>query len=273
MKAKAILIGAIGIILLFGILLTPKLKTVLKTTPSDEFIQLMYDGGVGELTQEQLKQYKDDINQELIKLKHRQSFEKIYLSLGKIASLEEAYEDSNNYLLNVISPGSHTNKMIDLKVYETLAVNYIAMGDIEKGYFYFNEANNVAYQLQDAELVASFYQLFSETLLNYTNHTNFPIYLLGEAVELTNDYYKKVQLRKELASVYGLGGFSDLAINELIKALDMSVEEGYEDLEIEILSQLSLLYYSNQQYQDSMRVLNRYFELSTDNHTDRKSVV
>ncbi len=265
MKAKAILIGAIGIILLFGILLTPKLKTVLKTTPSDEFIQLMYDGGVGELTQEQLKQYKDDINQELIKLKHRQSFGKIYLSLGKIASLEEAYEDSNNYLLNVISPGSHTNKMIDLKVYETLAVNYIAMGDIEKGYFYFNEANNVAYQLQDAELVASFYQLFSETLLNYTNHTNFPIYLLGEAVELTNDDYKKVQLRKELASVYGLGGFSDLAINELIKALDMSVEEGYEDLEIEILSQLSLLYYSNQQYQDSMRVLNRYFELSTDN--------
>lgn len=265
MKVKAILIGAIGIILLFGILLTPKLKTVLKTTPSDEFIQLMYDGGGRELTQEQLKQYKDDINQELIKLKHRQSFEKIYLSLGKIASLEEAYEDSNNYLLNVISPGSHTNKMIDLKVYETLAVNYIAMGDIEKGYFYFNEANNVAYQLQDAELVASFYQLFSETLLNYTNHTNFPIYLLGEAVELTNDYYKKVQLRKELASVYGLGGFSDLAINELIKALDMSVEEGYEDLEIEILSQLSLLYYSNQQYQDSMRVLNRYFELSTDN--------
>lgn len=265
MKVKAILIGAIGIILLFGILLTPKLKTILKTTPSDEFIQLMYDGGVGELTQEQLKQYKDDINQELIKLKHRQSFEKIYLSLGKIASLEEAYEDSNNYLLNVISPGSHTNKMIDLKVYETLAVNYIAMGDIEKGYFYFNEANNVAYQLQDAELVASFYQLFSETLLNYTNHTNFPIYLLGEAVELTNDDYKKVQLRKELASVYGLGGFSDLAINELIKALDMSVEEGYEDLEIEILSQLSLLYYSNQQYQDSMRVLNRYFELSTDN--------
>ena len=265
MKAKAILIGAIGIILLFGILLTPKLKTVLKTTPSDEFIQLMYDGGGRELTQEQLKQYKDDINQELIKLKHRQSFEKIYLSLGKIASLEEAYEDSNNYLLNVISPGSHTNKMIDLKVYETLAVNYIAMGDIEKGYFYFNEANNVAYQLQDTELVASFYQLFSETLLNYTNHTNFPIYLLGEAVELTNDDYKKVQLRKELASVYGLGGFSDLAINELIKALDMSVEEGYEDLEIEILSQLSLLYYSNQQYQDSMRVLNRYFELSTDN--------
>ena len=265
MKVKAILIGAIGIILLFGILLTPKLKTVLKTTASDEFIQLMYDGDVRELTQEQLKQYKDDINQELTELKHRQSFGKIYLSLGKIASLEEGYEDSNNYLLNVISPGSHTNKMIDLKVYETLAVNYIAMGDIEKGYFYFNEANNVAYQLRDAELTASFYQLFSETLLNYTNHTSFPIYLLGEAVELTNDDYKKIQLRKQLASVYGLGGFSDLAINELIKALDMSVEEGYEDLEIEILSQLSLLYYSNQQYQDSMRVLNRYFELSTDN--------
>lgn len=265
MKVKAILIGAIGIILLFGILLTPKLKTVLKTTASDEFIQLMYDGDVRELTQEQLKQYKDDINQELTELKHRQSFEKIYLSLGKIASLEERYEVSNNYLLNVISPSQETNKMIDLKVYETLAVNYIAMGDIEKGYFYFNEANNVAYQLRDAELTASFYQLFSETLLNYTNHTSFPIYLLGEAVELTNDYYKKIQLRKQLASVYELNGFFDLALNEFIRALDMSVEEGYEDSEIEILSQLSLLYYSNQQYQDSMRVLNRYFELSTDN--------
>ena len=265
MKVKAILIGAIGIILLFGILLTPKLKTVLKTTASDEFIQLMYDGDVRELTQEQLKQYKDDINQELTELKHRQSFEKIYLSLGKIASLEERYEVSNNYLLNVISPSQETNKMIDLKVYETLAVNYIAMGDIEKGYFYFNEANNVAYQLRDAELTASFYQLFSETLLNYTNHTSFPIYLLGEAVELTNDDYKKIQLRKQLASVYELNGFFDLALNEFIRALDMSVEEGYEDSEIEILSQLSLLYYSNQQYQDSMRVLNRYFELSTDN--------
>ena len=264
MKVKAILIGAIGIILLFGILLTPKLKTVLKTTASDEFIQLMYDGDVRELTQEQLKQYKDDINQELIKLKHRQSFEKIYLSLGKIASLEEAYEDSNNYLLNVISPGNHTNKMIDLKVYETLAVNYIAMGDIEKGYFYFNEANNVAYQLRDAELTASFYQLFSETLLNYTNHTSFPIYLLGEAVELTNDYYKKIQLRKQLASVYELNGFFDLALNEFIRALDMSVEKGYVDLEIKILGRLSLSYYSNQRYQESIEVINRYFELSSD---------
>ena len=264
MKVKAILIGAIGIILLFGILLTPKLKTILKTTASDEFIQLMYDGDVRELTQEQLKQYKDDINQELIKLKHRQSFGKIYLSLGKIASLEEAYEDSNNYLLNVISPGSHTNKMIDLKVYETLAVNYIAMGDIEKGYFYFNEANNVAYQLRDAELVASFYQLFSETLLNYTNHTNFPIHLLGEAVELTNDDYKKIQLRKQLASVYELNGFFDLALTEFIRALDMSVEKGYVDLEIKILGRLSLSYYSNQRYQESIEVINRYFELSPD---------
>lgn len=99
MKVKAILIGAIGVILLFGILLTSKLKVVLKPLASDEFIQLMYDGDVRELTQEQLKQYKDDINQELTELKHRQSFEKIYLSLGKIASLEERYEDSNNYLL------------------------------------------------------------------------------------------------------------------------------------------------------------------------------
>lgn len=264
MKVKAILIGAIGVILLFGILLTSKLKVVLKPLASDEFIQLMYDGDVRELTQEQLKQYKDDINQDLTELKHRQSFEKIYLSLGKIASLEERYEDSNNYLLNVISPGNHTNKMIDLKVYETLAVNYIAIGDIEKGYFYFNEANNVAYQLRDAELVASFYQLFSETLLNYTNHTNFPIYLLGEAVELTNDYYKKIQLRKQLASVYELNGFFDLALTEFIRVLDMSVEKGYVDLEIKILGRLSLSYYSNQRYQDSIEVINRYFELSSD---------
>ena len=45
----------------------------------------------------------------------------------------------------------------------------------------------------------------------------------------------------------------------------MSVEKGYVDLEIKILGRLSLSYYSNQRYQDSMRVLNRYFELSTDN--------
>ena len=164
----------------------------------------------------------------------------------------------------MISPSQETNKMIDLKVYETLAVNYIAMGDIEKGYFYFNEANNVAYQLRDAELTASFYQLFSETLLNYTNHTSFPIYLLGEAVELTNDDYKKIQLRKQLASVYELNGFFDLALNEFIRALDMSVEKGYVDLEIKILGRLSLSYYSNQRYQESIEVINRYFELSPD---------
>ena len=35
MKVKAILIGAIGIILLFGILLTSKLKVVLKPLASD----------------------------------------------------------------------------------------------------------------------------------------------------------------------------------------------------------------------------------------------
>ena len=37
MKVKAILIGAIGVILLFGILLTSKLKVVLKPLASDEF--------------------------------------------------------------------------------------------------------------------------------------------------------------------------------------------------------------------------------------------
>ena len=44
----------------------------------------------------------------------------------------------------------------------------------------------------------------------------------------------------------------------------MSVEKGYVDLEIKILGRLSLSYYSNQRYQDSIEVINRYFELSPD---------
>lgn len=44
----------------------------------------------------------------------------------------------------------------------------------------------------------------------------------------------------------------------------MSVEKGYVDLEIKILGRLSLSYYSNQRYQESIEVINRYFELSPD---------
>ena len=44
----------------------------------------------------------------------------------------------------------------------------------------------------------------------------------------------------------------------------MSVEKGYVDLEIKILGRLSLSYYSNQRYQESIEVINRYFELSSD---------
>lgn len=257
--------AAICTILLFGIFCGLELKEDFSSLASDEFIRLIYDGDGHELTNEQLDRYKYDINQELTTLKDRSSFEKIYFSLGKIASLEERYEESNNYLLNAVSFINDRNRTINIMIYETLAINYIAMGDIEEGYFYFDETNNMLYRLKNPKLTASFYQSFSEALLHYTNHTNFPIYLLGEAIELTNDKYEKVQLRMQLALAYELSHFKDLALNELIKALDTSIEEGYEDLEIKILGRLSLLCYSNRRYQDSIEVLNRYFELSIDN--------
>lgn len=263
MKGKSHLVRIVGVMLVFTVLVASVFKGKIFLSASDEFVNSVYEGEAESLTEEQLSDYKKLINKELDILKNRKDLEQIYFSLGKIASLEGSYEESNNYLLNAASFIRGAHEVVDALIYETLATNSLALKEIEDGYRYFEEANNQVYKLGDSQLAISLYSHFSDALVEHTRHTSFPVYLLSEAVQLSKDSPQKVILMDKLAQVYDLNGFKDLSVSELTRALNMSVKLDNKELQIKIMNRLIRFYFGAHQYEETNQMLNQYFELAS----------
>ena len=229
MKGKSHFVRIVGVILVFTVLVASIFKGKIFLSASDAFVNLVYEGEVESLMEKELEDYEKMINKELNILKNRKDLEQIYFALGKIASLEGKYDESNNYLLNAASFIKGEYEVVDALIYETLATNSLALQDVEGGYQYFEEANNQVYELGDPQLAISLYSHFSDALVEHTRHTSFPVYLLSEAVQLSKESPQKVILMAKLAHVYDLNGFKDLSVSELTRALNMSVKLDNKD--------------------------------------------
>ena len=263
MKGKSHFVRIVGVILVFTVLVASIFKGKIFLSASDAFVNLVYEGEVESLMEKELEDYEKMINKELNILKNRKDLEQIYFALGKIASLEGKYDESNNYLLNAASFIKGEYEVVDALIYETLATNSLALQDVEGGYQYFEEANNQVYELGDPQLAISLYSHFSDALVEHTRHTSFPVYLLSEAVQLSKESPQKVILMAKLAHVYDLNGFKDLSVSELMRALNMSVKLDNKELQIEIMNRLIRFYFGAHQYEETDNMLNQYFELAS----------
>ena len=172
MRGKSRWLKILSVLVILAILVASVLKGKVFFSASDRFIEKALSGESQNLSEEQLASYETDINKELTHLKSRNELEKIYFALGKIEALQGDYASSNNYLLNAASFITDRHKQIDALIYETLATNYLVLNDVENGYFYFEEANNVIYQLKNSPLAISFYQQFAKGLTENTDHTD-----------------------------------------------------------------------------------------------------
>ncbi|BEH91646.1 hypothetical protein T23_17480 [Turicibacter faecis] len=264
MRGKSRWLKILSVLVIVAILVASVLRGKVFFSESDEFIEKILSGESQNFSEEQLATYEIDINKELTHLKSRKDLEKIYFALGKIAALQGNYESSTNYLLNAASFITGRHQPIDALIYETLATNYLVLDDVENGYLYFEEANNVIFQLKNSPLAISFYQQFAKGLTEYTDHTTFPIYLLSEAIQLTRDEEQKVILMKQLAEVYDINGLKDLAVSELTRALNMSVSLHNKELQLQLMNHLIRFYFGAHQYEETEEMLKNYFSIASD---------
>ncbi len=262
MKKQLLNLGIIILVVVLVILFLGNLRDAFMKSASEQFIELIYEGNHDEINTEVLQRYKQDINKELASIKNRSSFQQIYFSLGKIASLEGKYEEASNYLLNAINVSDHESEELNALIYEALATNFIEMGDSENGYLYFYKSNEIGDQLNNSELKASLYSSFGQALIRNTDHLWFSIYLLDKVGDLTQDNYHRAQASISLASVYKVSGLYDLSLNELLKAFEISSEHRYTNLEVNILAKMGVIYFLNHQYEEVISSLEDYFELA-----------
>lgn len=112
-----------------------------------------------------LKFYRDKIQQEVKGTGHRDALKHSYFSLGYIESLNEDYNQSNDYYYRALSIDSlHCDTLCGM-VYRELSFNAIHQGQIEKGFEYYNLALQ-AFKDDEAEVMSLNYR-FSQAL-DYT---------------------------------------------------------------------------------------------------------
>ena len=66
---------------------------------------------------------------------------------------------------------------------------------------------------------------------------------MNEISNLVDDDYNQVNVQLLLSLIYKKSGLYDLALNELIKALDRCMGHDYTTLQRDILGEMSVLYF------------------------------
>ena len=260
MKNKMFTVGVISLFIGLVLIVGYRMHTSSTKSASEIFTQLIYEDKYSHLEDKVLKEYKENIYEELSLIKEKSTLLTSYLSLGKINALQNNYEESNRYLINALSFTISDKLELTFFIYEQLASNYIQLNQEEQGYEYFKLAYKVANQLNDVNLRTSLYQSFSESLFLRKDDIAFSIYLMNQILDLQDSNHQSVQSHILLASMYQSSGQYKLAIDQWIKALDISREKQYKELENDILARVATLYFLTEQYEESLTTLNSYFK-------------
>lgn len=210
---------------------------------SQQFLDIIDNGPNYQFTPKELKEYEIKIEQELANAESRALLSEIYYALGKLDALQEEYEQSNINLLNALTLSDQLALKLEVRIYQELATNYIKLSDTDKGYQFFEKANELVHQLNDKQAKATLYSAFARALIFNTDHLSFPIHLMNQVSDLVEDSYHQ------------------LALDELIKALDICVTHQYSNLERDILRKMSILYFMAGHYKESNETLETYFNL------------
>ena len=200
-----------------------------------------------------LKFYKDKIQQEVEGTEHRDALKHSYFSLGYIESLNEDYNQSNDYYYRALSIDSmHCDTLCGM-VYRELSFNAIHQGKIEKGFEYYNLALQ-AFKDDEAEVMSLNYR-FSQAL-DYTKDYKAQIIKILESNKTKKqEPFQEIQNLRLLAKIYLFSGQYSKSINYLLDAFEVSVWNDYKNLQRAITIELGNAYFLNKNYEEAVETL------------------
>ncbi|MCU7195593.1 hypothetical protein [Turicibacter sanguinis] len=200
-----------------------------------------------------LKFYKDKIQQEVEGTEHRDELKHSYFSLGYIESLNEDYNQSNDYYYRALSIDSmHCDTLCGM-VYRELSFNAIHQGKIEKGFEYYNLALQASKD-DEAEVMSLNYR-FSQAL-DYTKDYKAQIIKILESNKTKKqEPFQEIQNLRLLAKIYLFSGQYSKSINYLLDAFEVSVWNDYKNLQRAITIELGNAYFLNKNDEEAVETL------------------
>lgn len=226
----------------------------------EEFIEIIDQNEEYDLSVEELFQYRDRVQEELVNETSQLILKKGYCSLGYIEFILGDYEKSNEYFIKAKTYKGLKNKKIELMILNGLSKNYILLGDSEKSGEYFNEAKSISLSLGYNNALASMYRARAQSMLYHDDGILDAINLLEIAIELDQSDTNQIDNYLQLAKLYMVANKYELAMNYNDKALGLAIKIGDESRRQQSLIGLATLYYSQHQYTQTIELFEKILE-------------
>ena len=224
-------------------------------TYTDQFWNQLDEIKLYDMPQDEIQKYEDKITQELSQMKSRYSLQKAYFALGYMEGMKENYEESNNLYFQSISINSKSSANFLGQVYGELAVNYLALNQVEEAENYFQMATNL---INSDNLKLRVYQRYAQGILLFTDQYYRAIELLEVVDTLSKTDDQEIENQILFSDLYVMFGEYDEAIAVLTHGLELSREIQCVNKERELTLKLGSFYYLMEDYKQVIELLKEY---------------
>ena len=224
-------------------------------TYTDQFWNQLDEIKLYDMPQDEIQKYEDKITQELSQMKSRYSLQKAYFALGYMEGMKENYEESNNLYFQSISINSKSSANFLGQVYGELAVNYLALNQVEEAENYFQMATNL---INSDNLKLRVYQRYAQGILLFTDQYYRAIELLEVVDMLSKTDDQEIENQILFSDFYVMFGEYDQAIAVLTHGLELSREIQCVNKERELTLKLGSFYYLMEDYKQVIELLKEY---------------
>lgn len=204
------------------------------------------------LSNKTFDEYELHIKEEIKYMNHRYGLQKAYFALGYIEGIKYNFEESNNYYYQAISIDPDVNSSFLSCVYTQLAVNNLALDNLDEAESYFQKALQTT---NSSDLKLRVYQIYTKGLLFHTDEYYRVTDLMNVINGLTHKPDQKIHSLILYSDISMILGQYEQGIQSLIQAFEISVEIKSSKMQREIANRLSNLYYLTGDYNQVIKIL------------------
>lgn len=219
-----------------------------KSLYTNKFIDIIDNNEEYDLDEDQIKIYKDKINEEIEIAINSSILKKAYCSLGYLEFISGNYNESNTYLLKALDYKVMKKHKVSLMIYSGISKNYLAFKELDKSQEYFKKAEKLAKDMEKYNELSSMYRARAKSLINFSKGIGEAITLLEKALELEQTTKNKVDNYLFIAKLYMLSGMYDLAVTYSNDAIKMAMESKLDKKLTDGLISLGSIYYIQDKY-------------------------
>lgn len=252
----------LGIIIFLGGLICIQKGNTPITNTIDEFTQLVLNNQEYDLTQEELLQFKVDIQSLEFDKSSIDILQSQYFFLGYIENLLGNLEESKSYLKVAGQLGENSDPIIQVLMLTSQIKSYLQVGEKERAQEVFEEAIEVARKLNN-DMVAKVYQAYARNRVIYNNEMDAAIQLMQEAFKIDCSADTTAYNHLYLSLIYLVTNDYASAIQESIMALNICEKNELELLKGASVKSLGDIYYVERKYNQAISI---YEELLKGNY-------